>query len=174
MARHVINSWIFITHPSKSYKLSIIGQKNSSCFNSPLLTTHTPSAIGSTLNYFVSIYFGQTIFADLLSYFEKIVHVSVVWAYVSLWASSLKIRAKIEKQEQFLVSFTSQMSYLVSRDMFLQSTFHLSLLPSKPRLFLLRSSLEFVLHRGKPKFISLLVNSPPIDQIFSSVLWPEV
>ena len=31
-----------------------------------MLTTHTPSAIGPTLNYFVSIYFEWTIFADLL------------------------------------------------------------------------------------------------------------
>ena len=31
-----------------------------------MLTTHTPSAIGPTPNYFVSIYFGWSIFADLL------------------------------------------------------------------------------------------------------------
>ena len=31
-----------------------------------MLTTHTPSAIGPTPNYFVSIYFGRNIFADLL------------------------------------------------------------------------------------------------------------
>ena len=34
--------------------------------NARLLTTHTPSAIGPTLNYFVSIYFERTIFADFL------------------------------------------------------------------------------------------------------------
>ena len=31
-----------------------------------MLATHTPSAIGPTPNYFVSIYFGRNIFADLL------------------------------------------------------------------------------------------------------------
>ena len=31
-----------------------------------MLTTHTPSAIGPTPNYFESIYFGWSIFADLL------------------------------------------------------------------------------------------------------------
>ena len=34
------------------------------------------------------------------------------------------------------------------------------LLPSKPCLFPLKSSLEFVLHRGKPKFISFSVKFP--------------
>ena len=40
--------------------------KTSIRFNARLLTTHTPSAIGPTLNSFVSIYFERTIFADLL------------------------------------------------------------------------------------------------------------
>ena len=46
--------------------MSIIGPKHSIRFNARLLTTHTPSAIGPTLNSFVSIYFERTIFADLL------------------------------------------------------------------------------------------------------------
>ena len=50
----------------KSYKLSIIVQKKNIRFNARLLTTHMPSAIGPTLNYFVSIYFKRTIFGDFL------------------------------------------------------------------------------------------------------------
>ena len=48
----------------------------------------------------------------------------------------------------------------ISREMFLQSAFQLGFLPSKPCLFPLKSSLEFVLYRGKPKFISLLLKFP--------------
>ena len=48
----------------------------------------------------------------------------------------------------------------MSCDVFLQSTFQFGFLPSKPCLFPLKSSLEFVLHRGKHKFISLPVNFP--------------
>ena len=55
-----------IFNPGKSYKLSIIVQKKNIRFHARLLTTHTPSAIGPTLNYFVSIYFERTIFADFL------------------------------------------------------------------------------------------------------------
>ena len=47
------------------------------------------------------------------------------------------------------------------------------LLPSKSCLFPLKCSLEFVLHRGKPKFISFPLNFPPIDQRFRSILPPE-
>ena len=46
------------------------------------------------------------------------------------------------------------------RDMFLQSAFQFGFLPSKPCLCPLKSSLELVLHRGKPRFISLPVNFP--------------
>ena len=60
-----VRSWQ-IFNPSKSHKLSIIVQKKNIRFNARLLTTHTPSAIGPTLNYFVSIYFERTIFADFL------------------------------------------------------------------------------------------------------------
>ena len=49
---------------------------------------------------------------------------------------------------------------VMSRDMFLQSAFQFGFLPSKPCLFPLKSSLEFVLHRGKPKFISFSVKFP--------------
>ena len=48
----------------------------------------------------------------------------------------------------------------MSRDMFLQSAFQFGFLPSKPCLFPLESSLEFVLHRGKSKFNSLPVKFP--------------
>ena len=41
---------------------------------------------------------------------------------------------------------------------------------SKPRLFFLKSSLEFNSHCGQPKCIGVLVSSP-IDQSFCSVLW---
>ena len=60
-----VRSWQ-IFNPGKSYKLSIIVQKKNIRFNARLLTMHTPSAIGPTLNYFVSIYFERTIFADFL------------------------------------------------------------------------------------------------------------
>ena len=42
----------------------------------------------------------------------------------------------------------------------LQSAFQFGLLPSKPCLFPLKSSLEFILHRGKIKFIGLPVKFP--------------
>ena len=48
----------------------------------------------------------------------------------------------------------------MSRDMFLQSAFQFGFLVSKPCLFPLKSSLEFVSHRGNPKFISLPVKFP--------------
>ena len=61
-----VRSWQ-IFNPSKSYKLSIIVQKKNIRFNARFVTTHTPSAIGPTLNYFVSIYyFERTSFADFL------------------------------------------------------------------------------------------------------------
>ena len=49
---------------------------------------------------------------------------------------------------------------VMSRDMFLQSAFQFGFLPSKPCLFPLKSSLEFVLHRGKPQFFSFPVKFP--------------
>ena len=52
-----MRSWQ-IFNPGKSYKLSIIVPKKNIRFNARLLTTNTPSAIGPTLNYFVSIYSG--------------------------------------------------------------------------------------------------------------------
>ena len=39
----------------------------------------------------------------------------------------------------------------ISREMFLQSAFQLGFLPSKPCLFPLKSSLEFVLYRGRKR-----------------------
>ena len=60
-----VRSWQMFS-PGKSYKLSITVQKMSIGFNGRLLTTHTPSAIGPTRNYFVSIYFERTVFADIL------------------------------------------------------------------------------------------------------------
>ena len=47
-----------------------------------------------------------------------------------------------------------------SRHMFLQKAFQFGFLSWKPCLFLLESRLEFVIHRGKPKFISLPVKFP--------------
>ena len=47
-----------------------------------------------------------------------------------------------------------------SRHMFLQKAFQFSFLSWKPCLFLLESRLEFVIDRGKPKFISLPVKFP--------------
>ena len=57
--------------------------------------------------------------------------------------------------------FSDEFAYvLLCRVMFLQSAFQFGFLPSKPCLFPLKSSLEFVLHRGEPKFISFPVKSP--------------
>ena len=79
-------------------------------------------------------------------------------------ASNFKIRAKSRyKSEQFSVRLTSQTSLLISgmsSHKFLQSAFQFGFLLSKPCLFPLKSSLEFVLHPGKPKFISLPVTLP--------------
>ena len=47
-----------------------------------------------------------------------------------------------------------------SRHMFLQKAFQFGFLSWKPCLFLLESRLEFVIDRGKPKFISLPVKFP--------------
>ena len=46
----------------------------------------------------------------------------------------------------------------MSRDMVLQSVFQFGFLPLNPCLFSLKSSLEFILHHGKPKFTSLPVS----------------
>ena len=57
--------------------------------------------------------------------------------------------------------FAGEFAYVpICRAMFLQSAFQFGFLPSKPCLFPLKSSLEFVLHRGKPKFINLPVKFP--------------
>ena len=45
----------------------------------------------------------------------------------------------------------------MSRDMFLQSAFQFSFLPSKPCLFPLKFRFEFVLHHERPKFVALPV-----------------
>ena len=102
---------------------------------------------------------------DILEFFDSFLFLFVILArnidYKSTLQKTLKQfglvaskGAKIEIQEQFSVRLTSQTSLLMSRDMFLQSAFQFGFLPSKPCLFPLKSSLEFVLHRGKPKFIS--------------------
>ena len=59
--------------------------------------------------------------------------------------------------------FSASRVTLISRSghMFLQSALPSSFLSSKPCLFPLESTLEFVIHRGKPKFISLPVKFPP-------------
>ena len=59
-----------------------------------------------------------------------------------------------------LTSQTSLLMSGMSSHKFLQSTFQFGFLLLKPCLFPLKSSLEFVLHRGKPKFISLPVTLP--------------
>ena len=59
---------------------------------------------------------------------------------------------------------------LICRAMFIQSAFQFGFLPSNPCLFPVRYSLEFVLHRGKPKLLVCRLNFPPIDQNFTSVL----
>ena len=76
------------------------------------------------------------------------------------WASSFKVRAKNEIQEQFSGRLTSQTSLLISCYVARQSAFQFGFLPSKPCLFPLKSSLEFVLHRGKPQFFTLPVKFP--------------
>ena len=79
----------------------------------------------------------------------------------AIWASSFQLRAKIEIQEQFSVRLSLRRRVcFMPRDMFPQSAFQFGFLLSKPCLFPLKSSLEFVSHRGKPKFISLPVKFP--------------
>ena len=88
----------------------------------------------------------------------------------AIWASSFKIRAKIEIQEHFSVHLTSQTSLWMSCDMVLQSVL-ISLAFYRRNLvfFFLKSSLEFNSHCGQPKCIGVLVSSQ-IDQSSCSVL----
>ena len=71
----------------------------------------------------------------------------------AIWAGSLKMWAKIDIQEQFSVRLTLQTSLLMLHDMFPPSAFQFGFLPLKPYFFPLKSSLESLLQRGKPKFI---------------------
>ena len=72
-----------------------------------------------------------------------------------------KYEGKSRNKSNFqCISPRRQVCMLMSRNMFLQSAFQFGFLPSKPCLFPLKSSLEFVLHRGKPKFISLQLKFP--------------
>ena len=83
-----------------------------------------------------------------------------IWA---VWVSSFKIRAKIEIQEQFSMRLTSRTNLLMScyvARYVSPKCVSVWLLPSKSCLSPLKSSLEFVLHRGKPKFISFPVKFP--------------
>ena len=77
--------------------------------------------------------------------------------------SHLFVPAKIEIQEQFSMRLTSQTNLLMScyvARYVSPKCVSVWLLTSKPCLFPLKSSLEFVLHRGKPKFISFPVKFP--------------
>ena len=74
--------------------------------------------------------------------------------------SGFKIRAKIEVNEHLSVRLTSQTSLLMSRVMPVGSAFQFGFLPSQ-HCFLLKSTFQFMLHRGKPT-VSLVL-SPPLD-----------
>ena len=95
---------------------------------------------------------------------SELVGISFTENIEAICDGSFKIRAKIEIREQFSVRLSSQTSLLMScymsGDMFLQSASQFGFLPSKPCLFPPKSSLEFVLHHVKPKFISLPVKFP--------------
>ena len=96
-----------------------------------------------------------------------------IWA---VWASSFKIRAKIEIQEQFSMRLTSRTNLLMScyvARYVSPKCVSVWLLPSKPCLFPLKSSLEFVWHREKPKFISFPVKFPADRSKFQFILRPE-
>ena len=118
--------------------------------------------------------------SELGSRYLRVLWFTLIFIYYSGWkywlqkyftenieairASRFKIRAKSRyKSEQFSVHLTSQTSLLMSgmsSHKFLQSAFQFGFLLLKPYLFPLKSSLEFVLHRGKPKFTSLPVTLP--------------
>ena len=75
------------------------------------------------------------------------------------------VASKYERKSRYksnfqCVSLCRCVCFNMSRHMFLQSAFQFGFLSSKPSLFPLESSLEFVIHRGKPKFISLPVKFP--------------
>ena len=74
--------------------------------------------------------------------------------------SGFKIRAKIEVNEHLSVRLTSQTSLPMSRVMPVGSAFQFGFLPSQ-HCFLLKSTFQFMLHRGKPT-VSLVL-SPPLD-----------
>ena len=78
-----------------------------------------------------------------------------------LVASKYKRRSRYKNNSQ-CVSLLRRVCLcpVMSRDMFLQSAFQFGFLTAEPCLFPLKSSLEFVVHRGKPKFISFPVKFP--------------
>ena len=75
------------------------------------------------------------------------------------------VDSKFERKSRYksnfqCVSLRRRVCFNMSHHMILQSAFQFGFLLSKPCLFRLESSLEFVINRGKPKFISLPVKFP--------------
>ena len=81
----------------------------------------------------------------------------------AIWASSLKIRVKIEIQVQFSERLTWQVS-LCHVIWFSRVCFSLAFTVES-----LKSSLEFLLHHGKPKFISLPLSPRQIKVSFGLI-----
>ena len=81
----------------------------------------------------------------------------------AVWASSLKIRVKIEIQVQFSERLTCQVS-LCHVIWFSRVCFSLAF-----TVEYLKSSLEFLLHHGKPKFISLPLSPRQIKVSFGLI-----
>ena len=89
------------------------------------------------------------------------------------------VASKYERKSRYKSNFQCvllrrRICFNMSSHVFLQSALQFGFLSSKPCLFPVESSLEFVIHRGKPSLLICRLNSPPIDQSFSSVLRPEV
>ena len=75
------------------------------------------------------------------------------------------VASKYEQKSRYnsnfqCVSLRRRVCFNMSPPMFLQSAFQFGFLSSKPCLFPPESGVEFVIHRGKPKFISLPVKFP--------------
>ena len=85
------------------------------------------------------------------------------------------LASKYERKSRYKSNFQCvllrrRICFNMSSHVFLQSALQFGFLSSKPCLFPVESSLEFVIHRGKPSLLICRLNSPPIDQSFSSVL----
>ena len=84
------------------------------------------------------------------------------------------LASKYERKSRYksnfrCVSLRRRVCFNMSRHMFLQNAFQFGFLSSKPCLFPLGCSLEFIIHRGKPSLLVCRLYSPPIDQSFCNL-----